>query len=187
MDFACEIAWLPKREADADPLVRLHPYQQGQVGMTIPRDPDRKSARLNLRSGALWRLLPLAMCAMLATTGCGDTTGPTEPTKPVVKPEPLLPDRAMLSGLIVESLERVVPTLREGAAREDMTAALGQLSLVVETKTVTYVRVALNAADASVTRYESILVDESSALAELSGIRLILDLIASELAALAGK
>src|SRR3990170_8896358 len=110
--------------------------------MTTARDPTRESARLDLRSGARWRLLPLAMSAMLATPGCDATTDPTEPTKPVVNPEPLLPEAGTLSALIVETLERVVPSLPEGAAREQMTAALRQLSLVVETKTLTHVRLA---------------------------------------------
>lgn len=130
---------------------------------------------------ARWRLWPLALSASLFTAACGDNN-PTEPGKPVVQPEQMLPDGGTLSGLIVESLERVLPTLPEGGAREEVIAALGQLSVVLQTKSVSYVKVALASADASITRYESMLVDEPSSLAELGGVRLTLDAIAADLA-----
>ena len=98
-------------------------------------------------------------------------------------PAPSLPDGGTLSTLLRDALGRAEPSLPDGEGREEMAAALGRLSLVVETKSVTEVKLAHAEAEAAIASFELVVEDEANAHAELGGIRLALGVIASEVAA----
>lgn len=141
-----------------------------------------RSAPFKPPSRRLTRVAQACLTALLVLTACSDLVGPG-PVPNEGTPPLMLRDAALLDVLMNDASERIVPALPEDAMREDLAAALRQLTANLQIGLAVPVRDALDHTRSATTRYAARFEDATTE-ADLAALRLAFDVVARHLAEL---
>ena len=109
----------------------------------------------------------------VALFACSDPTSPNVPPNVRV----LVVNGAQIGLMLAGELARIVPSLPAGTSRDNMSALCLTLASAVSSGTVQETQSALTACTAAVDRFESTNAINANAAADLSGLRLAIDVV----------
>jgi hypothetical protein len=117
---------------------------------------------------------PATLAAVLGVSACSDATGPSQANDSDT--QTVLANGPALGGLIAGESSRLIPSVTKGAASDDLSATLGELTAALQAGLG-------NESRAAITRFNTVMdqlatsVDNPDVAAELSALRHAVDVV----------